>query len=76
MMSKDYSPGLAYADFAFCLLTCFICLFSLMFLMISKKNKNDAKVTSKAEFMITVEWPADCRENSAVHCRAEGPSSA
>jgi len=62
-MNRDYDPGLSFTDVAFCQLICFVCLFSVMFLLVSKKNKQEAKVNSKAEFMITVEWPSECQDD-------------
>tara|TARA_R110000824_G_scaffold282601_19_gene470927 strand:- start:5423 stop:6052 length:630 start_codon:yes stop_codon:yes gene_type:complete len=57
-MKRNYHTELAFLDLLFNTLLCFAALFALSFILInpSKQNKN---VESKADFIITVTWPAD-----------------
>lgn len=57
-MKRNYHTDLAFLDLLFNTLLCFAALFVLAFILInpSKKNKN---VEAKADFIITVTWPAD-----------------
>ena len=57
-MKRNYHTELAFLDLLFNTLLCFAALFALSFILInpSKQNKN---VEAKADFIITVTWPAD-----------------
>lgn len=56
-MRSKYSSTISFIDLAFNLLICFVCLFSVAFLVMSKKIEKDKKINAKAEFLITVTWP-------------------
>ena len=57
-MKRNYHTDLAFLDLLFNTLLCFAALFALSFILVnpSKQNKN---VEAKADFIITVTWPAD-----------------
>jgi hypothetical protein len=57
-MKRNYHTDMAFLDLLFNTLLCFAALFALSFILInpSKQNKN---VEAKADFIITVVWPAD-----------------
>ena len=57
-MKRNYHTETAFLDLLFNTLLCFAALFSLSFVLInpSKQTKN---VEAKADFIITVVWPAD-----------------
>ena len=57
-MKRNYHTDLAFLDLLFNTLLCFDALFALSFILVnpSKQNKN---VEAKADFIITVTWPAD-----------------
>ena len=57
-MKRNYHTETAFLDLLFNTLLCFAALFSLSFDLInpSKQTKN---VEAKADFIITVVWPAD-----------------
>ena len=57
-MKRNYHTDLAFLDLLFNTLLCFAALFALSFILVnpSKQNKN---VAAKADFIITVTWPAD-----------------
>lgn len=62
-MRSRYSSTISFIDLAFNLLICFVCLFSVAFLVMSKKLEQDKKITAKAEFMITVTWPEESKND-------------
>ena len=57
-MKRNSHTDLAFLDLLFNTLLCFAALFALSFILVnpSKQNKN---VEAKADFIITVTWPAD-----------------
>ena len=57
-MKRNYHTDLAFLDLLFNTLLCFAALFALSFILVnpSMQNKN---VEAKADFIITVTWPAD-----------------
>jgi len=56
---KDYSPSTAFFDLIFNVLCFFVVLFSISFLLMSKKIEQDKKIKTHAEFMISTTWPKD-----------------
>jgi hypothetical protein len=68
MNKEQYGPGIAMTDLATNLLGVFICLFMLAFLMMSKKiEEKNNKVESKAEFLITITWDKDSKDDVDVY---------
>ena len=57
-MKRNYHTNMAFLDLLFNTLLCFAALFCLAFILINPSNKNKT-VEAKAEFMITIIWPAD-----------------
>ena len=57
-MKRDYHAHLSFLDLLFNTLLCFAALFLLSFMLINP-SKNDNNVKSKADYMITVTWPAE-----------------
>lgn len=70
-MNRRYSSDLSFVDLAFNLLICFVCLFSITFMLMSKKIEKDKKINTKAEFIITVIW--DKNSNCDVDTYVEDP---
>jgi hypothetical protein len=62
-MRPKYNSTISFIDLAFNLLICFVCLFSIAFLVMSKKIEKDKKINAKAEFMITVTWPNELHDD-------------
>ena len=58
-MSREYGSATAFFDLLFNILCCFVVLFSISFLLMSRKIEEDRKIKANAEFMITVTWPKD-----------------
>jgi len=56
-MRRDYGSPTAFFDLIFNILCCFIVLFSISFLLMSRKIDEDRKIRANAEFMITSTWP-------------------
>ncbi len=56
-MSRDYGSATAFFDLLFNILCCFVVLFSISFLLMSKKIEDDRKIKATAEFMVTSIWP-------------------
>lgn len=71
-MSRKYSSDISFVDLAFNLLICFVCLFSISFMLMSTKIEKDKKINAKAEFMITVVWDKD--SNCDVDTYVEDPA--
>ena len=57
-MKRSYHTNMAFLDLLFNTLLCFAALFCLAFILINPSKKNKT-VEAKAEFMITIIWPAD-----------------
>jgi len=57
-MKRNYHTNMAFLDLLFNTLLCFAALFCLAFILINPSKKNKT-VEAKAEFMITIIWPAD-----------------
>lgn len=55
-MRRDYGSQTAFFDLIFNILCCFVVLFSISFLLMSKRIEDDKKVKAHAEFMITTTW--------------------
>ena len=58
IMKRNYHTNMAFLDLLFNTLLCFAALFCLAFILINPSKKNKT-VEAKAEFMITIIWPAD-----------------
>jgi hypothetical protein len=58
-MRRDYGSPTAFFDLIFNILCCFVVLFSISFLLMSRKIDEDRKIRASAEFMITSTWPED-----------------
>lgn len=71
-MSRKYNSDISFVDLAFNLLICFVCLFSISFMLMSTKIEKDKKINAKAEFMITVVWDKD--SNCDVDTYVEDPA--
>jgi hypothetical protein len=56
-MTRDYGSPTAFFDLIFNILCCFVVLFSISFLLMSRKIDEDRKIRANAEFMITSTWP-------------------
>jgi hypothetical protein len=56
---RDYSSPTAFFDLIFNILCFFVVLFSISFLLMSRKIEEDKKIKSFAEFMISATWPRD-----------------
>ncbi len=56
---RTYGAETAFLDLLFNSLLGFVSLFFLAFILINPKVVSDAKIKSKAEFMITIEWAPD-----------------
>lgn len=56
-MKRSYGSPTAFFDLIFNILCCFVVLFSISFLLMSKKIDEDRKIKANAEFMITATWP-------------------
>lgn len=70
-MKRSYSNEMVFVDLSFNVLLGFVILFALAFLSMQQKQQQDAKVQSKAEFVITVEWPHN--HNDDVDSYMEDP---
>ena len=57
-MRRSYHSNLAFLDLLFNALLCFAALFMIAIVLINPKNKIESIIV-KAEFLITVSWPAD-----------------
>ena len=56
---RDYGSPTAFFDLLFNVLCCFVVLFSISFLLMSRKIEEDKKIRAHAEFMVTAAWPED-----------------
>jgi len=56
---RDYGSPTAFFDLLFNILCCFVVLFSISFLLMSRKIEEDKKIKAHAEFMITATWADD-----------------
>ncbi len=56
---RDYGSPTAFFDLLFNILCCFVVLFSISFLLMSRKIEEDKKIKAHAEFMITATWAED-----------------
>lgn len=56
---RDYGSPTAFFDLIFNILCFFVVLFSISFLLMSRKIEEDKKIKSFAEFMISATWPRD-----------------
>ena len=56
-MTRDYGSPTAFFDLLFNILCCFVVLFSISFLLMSRRIDEDRKIRATAEFMITSTWP-------------------
>jgi hypothetical protein len=66
-MKRNYSSTMVFVDLSFNILIGFIVLFSLAFLSMQQKKEQDAKIASKAEFIITMEWPPEYNDDVDVY---------
>jgi len=57
-MKRNYHTNLAFLDLLFNTLLCFAALFALAFVLINP-SKDDKNIEAKADFIITVNWPAE-----------------
>ena len=55
-MRRDYGSQTAFFDLIFNILCCFVVLFSVSFLLMSKKIEEDKKIKAHAEFLISTTW--------------------
>lgn len=55
-MRRDYGSPTAFFDLIFNILCCFVVLFSITFLLMSKKIEEDRKIRATAEFVISTVW--------------------
>jgi hypothetical protein len=56
-VTREYGSPTAFFDLIFNILCCFVVLFSISFLLMSRKIEEDKKIRSNAEFMISSTWP-------------------
>lgn len=61
-MKRKYNTTTSFIDFLFIYLVAFICLFALAMVNIKIENKKK-NVEAKAEFIITITWPSDSKDD-------------
>ena len=65
---RHYHAHLSFLDLLFNTLLCFAALFMLSFMLINP-SKNENNVKSKADFIITVTWPAEVDNDVDTYVR-------
>ena len=60
------NSSLAFLDLLFNTLLCFVVLFTISFLLINP-IQDDKKIDVKAEFLITVSWPSELKDDVDVY---------
>ena len=58
--------SLAFLDLLFNTLLCFVVLFAISFLLINPVE-NNKKIDVKAEYLITVSWPKEMKDDIDVY---------
>ena len=70
MRKRTYHTNVAFLDLLFNTLLCFAALFTLSFVLINPSRQN-ANMESKAEFIITINWPSE--QDNDVDVYVEDP---
>ena len=67
MSRAKYTTSTSMMDTLFNLLIIFISLFLLSMMMVNPKKKEQAAQTTKAEFLITLEWDKESKDDVDLH---------
>ena len=70
MSRSRYNSNTTFLDLLFNITLFFVAVFAVSFVMMNKKKVEDAKINSKAEYIITVTWP---KGNTDIDTYIEDP---